>query len=118
MMMYILNRSISVTSVLTATYLPATRKNYPQNGELPIGQQVNKILRKNTAISLLSLGLASVFVFTIPLKKCPVHKKKSVKTGPLKVRIVCKMLPAETFEMRKAFLTLSLQKPRHKVEAF
>jgi len=102
--MYILYRSISFPSVLIATYLPATRKNYPQTGQLPFGQQVNKILRKNTAISLLPLGIAAVFVFTtIPLKKCPVLKKISVKTGPLKVWLVGKMLPAETFEMRRTF---------------
>jgi hypothetical protein len=58
-------------------YLLATRKNYPQNGRLFFGEQVNKIFHKNTAISLSSLGLAEVFVFTnTPLKKCPVHKKK------------------------------------------
>jgi len=84
MLKYILNLSIFVTSVLTATYLLATRKNYPQTGRLSFGQQVNKLFRNNTAITLSSLGLAAVFVFTtIPLKKCPVHKKKWVKTGPL-----------------------------------
>jgi hypothetical protein len=54
----------------------------------------------------------------IPLKKCSVHEKKGVKTGPLNVQLVGKTLPAETFEMRNALLTLSLQKPRHKAEAF
>ena len=84
MLKYILNSSFSVTSVLTATYVLATRKNYPQTGRLSFEQQVHKTFRKNTTISLLSLGLEEVFVFTtILLKKCPVHKKEWVKTGAL-----------------------------------